>query len=93
MKCSNQICGYRVGEQCTDQNVVFGIHGCSSREVPNMTNADRIRSMSDEELVKHLECNCCVYQNLPGCSINFSEDNCERGILEWVKQEAEHEKD
>ena len=52
-----------------------------------MTNGDRIRHMTDEELVSivkfWLECNNCPLQNDRGC-----DGNCELGTLKWLKQEV-----
>ena len=59
------------------------------------TNADRIRSMSDEELAMHLnigwECSLCKEQiwinnkfSLGDCDMN-----CVGHCLEWLKQPAE----
>lgn len=53
------------------------------------TNADRIRSMSDEELAKFLhnfnDCDCCLIEvcNEGTCGIG-----CTEGILKWMKSEA-----
>ena len=51
---------------------------------PVMTNADRIRAMSDEELREFLcsitKCEVCQYESWGGC-----------GLLEWLKQPAEGE--
>lgn len=59
-----------------------------------MTNADRIRSMSDEKLAKFLfdafayetMCNFCS----PGNRSNSKCDgHCRNGILEWLQQPSE----
>lgn len=49
-----------------------------------MTNGDKIRAMSDEELadVMQGQCTCCAYQ-LTGCT----EKECKDGVYEWLKQE------
>ena len=58
-----------------------------------MTNADRIRAMSDEELAKWIDtvdcynCDCCVYQR----ECRFEEDSadkydCVEGRTKWLKQ-------
>lgn len=56
-----------------------------------MTNEERIKNMSTEELVKFLwsngvDCNCCKF-----C---FGGDECKRkickaGMAEWLKEDAE----
>lgn len=50
-----------------------------------MTNADRIRQMTDEDLADVLQgqCACCAYQ-LTGCT----ERECKDGAYEWLKQEV-----
>ena len=55
-----------------------------------MTNGDRIRQMTDEELIKMLEhrhsyCTLCSYQRL------FSQPDCEDCFAEWLQQDAEDE--
>ena len=49
-----------------------------------MTNGDRIRQMTDEELADIMRCNQCIYQGMPECERN----DCEYGILAWLKQEV-----
>lgn len=54
-----------------------------------MTNADRIRAMSDEELAMELHkprCKNCIHiHNAKDCLTS----SCKQGILEWLKQEVE----
>lgn len=54
-----------------------------------ITNADRIRGMSDEELAEfEIERMCCP-PGKPGCKENnLTCDNCEQCWLDWLKQEA-----
>lgn len=55
-----------------------------------MTNADKIRSMTDEELADILsehECDKCIYRNLH--YYECEEKQCKDGILEWLEKEAE----
>ena len=50
-------------------------------------NADRIRSMADEELAELLcgyQCNTCDFDGF--CD---ETDKCEEEIIEWLKQECE----
>lgn len=55
---------------------------------PALTNADRIRSMSDEELSEFINaltvCDCCVYD------VNCMEYNnipkCRKGVLGWLQK-------
>lgn len=55
-----------------------------------MTNADRIRAMSDEELAKELwrksDCPTGMIQNGSKC---FAIQDCERCWLDWLKREVE----
>lgn len=60
-----------------------------------MTNGDRIRAMTDEELADkisamiHMDClNCVVLQNDCIAWENSSVD-CKAAWLDWLKQEAE----
>lgn len=73
--------GFKV-ESCTAK-------GCPYRTEPH-TNADRIRSMTDEELAEFLE-------KVGGCGPSFDEkycnnvNGCPEGIncwLDWLKQEV-----
>ena len=62
-----------------------------------MTNADRIRSMSDEELAEFLErvhvdpCSACC-DNLYWCRRNNApEPVCKNHFLKWLQQPAEED--
>lgn len=52
-----------------------------------MTNGDRIKSMSNEELAKFVyensTCNLCIYKFSP-----CRGKKCEEGLLKWLEQEA-----
>ena len=52
-----------------------------------MTNGDKIRQMTDEEIAEVLsgQCSCCEYQ-YDNCGTDFC--LCEQGVLEWLKQEV-----
>ena len=54
-----------------------------------MTNADRIRAMSDEELAEFLGeyrfCDICE----EGCDACSYHGDCDKRIMEWLKQPAE----
>ena len=61
----------------------------SNKEVtPKQTNADRIRSMTDEELAEwfgnmiYPECVCCPADNDGWC------EDCKTKWLDWLKQEV-----
>ena len=54
---------------------------------PKLTNGDRIRQMTDEELADwitdgHDLCDLCQFST---CRAEFE---CEKGVLEWLKQEV-----
>ena len=68
-----------------------------SGETP-MTNADRFRSMTDEELAKHLvdigwDCHMCAehlrLSNEPLLRWAKCDEKCKEHCLEWLKQPAE----
>ena len=54
----------------------------------DMTNADRIRSMTDEELgewlLKNAACPCAAMNG--GCALN--DDTCRQAWLDWLKEEV-----
>ena len=65
-----------------------------------VTNADRIRAMSDEELAKHLvdigwDCHFCTehwrLDNEPFMYGKKCNEKCVENCLEWLKQPAEGE--
>lgn len=65
--------------------------------MPPMTNADRIRAMSDEDLAAFLErvheapCSACC-DNLYWCRRNNApEPVCKKHFLEWLQQPAEED--
>ena len=71
--------------------------GLGHIEAP-MTNADRIRAMSDEELATHLDdigwdCNLCAEHrrlgNQPLLRGEKCDEKCVEHCLEWLKQPAE----
>lgn len=56
---------------------------------PKPTNADHIRAMSDEELCKFLgECKFCDICD-EGCDACTYGGDCDKRLLEWLKQPAE----
>ena len=67
---------------------------CKVTKKPVVTNADKIRAMSDEELAEWLcqtlDCDFCKahMQNMPTHSCC---ENHESGILKWLQQPAEEE--
>ena len=62
-------------------------YGCINYKSKPITNADRIRSMPDEELAELLrdtQCNTCDWQG-NDCD---DTDECKAERLEWLKQEV-----
>ena len=63
-----------------------------------MTNADRVRAMGDEELAEvlllfnDLECRIPFCKNLPQCEElldteeGIPEENCKKCLLDWLRQ-------
>lgn len=68
-----------------------------------MTNADRIRAMSDEEMAKRItllaegETTIHYCRNLPECDVSLERDEliplerCEQCVLHWLRQPAEED--
>ena len=60
-----------------------------------MTNADRIRAMTDEELAEwiavHMECETCMYfiRETGLCDYPMTY-GCKDAMLDWLKQEADN---
>lgn len=53
------------------------------------TNADRIRSMTDEELAELFTHLCCPYSLGGKVECNIENKGCKECWLDWLKQEAE----
>ena len=59
---------------------------CDSRQ----TNADRIRNMSDEELMDTLFNSCLKYMHIDECPYaDMNVGMCKKCISEWLQSEAE----
>ena len=56
-----------------------------------MTNADRIRAMSDEELCEFLSQYVFHKMCEEGCDACTYNGDCDKRLLEWLKQPAEEE--
>lgn len=54
-------------------------------ESDKQTNADKIRSMSDEEMADILSDNCFEVMNTDRCPVG----TCKKCILDWLQSEAE----
>ena len=81
---------------CYDGNHELTRHGCAENNwccFSPITNADRIRAMSDEELavwmVQWTDCYECVARTRGCCQ---SDESCASSICNWLKQEADNGK-
>lgn len=76
------------GSACAALRGTYGLD--SDPEI--ITNADRIRAMSDEELAKYLSnpCDCEVDPERDGFR-ECGNDLCVKYLLEWLQQPAEEE--
>lgn len=56
-----------------------------------MTNGDRIRQMSNEELAEFLEGNCTYCLNYSTCDnkLKLCDEECEEGIKAYLESEEE----
>ena len=87
MKCNK--CGN--ANICLDHIEIPSLSRCTSgmpdRKVP--TNADKIRSMSDNELAEWINtkntCEQCAYEPEDVCM----KEPCTNGILKWLQSKAE----
>lgn len=79
---------------CLDHIEILGLGGCTSG-IPDckvITNADRIRNMSDEELA---EFNLCPHMvnwkkgNYDTCVHPNDKDACKKCMLDWLQSESE----
>ena len=93
-ECSQLSCMYNTLKGCVvDEH--FGICPLSNTRLPDVpvtdvgkTNADHIRSMTDEELADVLCVSCafCACHPLDNCP-----PSCQAGVLEWLKQPYKEE--
>nr|WP_294656665.1 hypothetical protein [uncultured Anaerotignum sp.] len=92
------VCKYRVSDRCMKSGFIctFDEKCFDPEEKPVQTNADRIRSMSDEELVAFLDnfgANCMDCAKLgknPQCEIYKEGFNCgPEDIMEWLRKTTE----
>lgn len=81
-------CIYNINNECKIGGWTIPKVGCPDGKAKQMTNADRIRSMTDEELTdwyfdKFFPCvpYCSVFDECP------EHDDCKICLLEWLKQE------
>lgn len=64
--------------------------GCEKWHRNKLTNGDRIRQMTDEELVESigLACKRCAYYKVGRGECSGQDKECTDGNLAWLKQEA-----
>ena len=67
---------------------VFDPEKCDNLSEPVLTNADRIRAMSDEELAKFLHEPFCDKRTHEECTISYC-GVCDQCVLDWLQQPAE----
>ena len=72
------------------------VHNATDKFEP-ITNADKIRSMSDEELAEFInfgspDCSRHCADFKPGCSFSCNHNHGNDVILKWLQSEAEMEK-
>ena len=84
-KCYNIHCNSCIGKTLCGEPADSALE-CENRIVTHKTNADRIRSMSDEEIAKWIcsimTAECCD-QRCPGRDICNPGSN---GLVKWMKQ-------
>ena len=76
---------------CTDDSPVLDMERDCENYAP-MTNADRIRNMTDEELAETIPCPHMVNWkkgNYDTCVHPNGKDGCKKCILEWLRSEIE----
>lgn len=69
------------------ENVLAWRNECFEIMTSPQTNADRIRSMADEELAEVLFGSCIEHMGLEECS--HPEEACKSCVLDWLKAESE----
>lgn len=79
----------QIDEECV-------VHGCLYMPKKTITNGDRIRSMSDDELAEFIlndlaNCynTCKNYTDIGYGGCISSRDDCKKGIDSWIKEESE----
>lgn len=91
IKCYDyEECEYNGQPDCALPDGAQCPHGVPT--VPPVTNADKIRAMSNEELAKYLSnpCECTVDPERDGFR-ECGNDLCVKYLLEWLQQPAEEE--
>lgn len=79
---------YKVGYSSYKlENVLSWRDECFEIMTSPQTNADRIRSMTDEELAEVLFGSCIEHMGVEECS--HPEEACKSCVLEWLRAESE----
>ena len=73
--------------QCADYEWCAKNEECGMFKQKQMTNADRIRSMTDEELAEWLD-RLITHCNDGPCFNCFMREACLTSVLDWLKQEV-----
>lgn len=91
-KCSSEMLAESLGWVCKKCLTFLDMHGVCHELTekpfaPPLTNGDKIRAMSDEELADFLSLNIC--QIIKGSDTPFCNGWCDQCISEWLRQPAE----
>lgn len=90
------ICDFNIDGVCKLDGQHIPKIGCAGGKAKTMTNADRIRSMSDEELAVWIAetSNCSDWCILNGqCKTKQEYECCENIWLNWLQKEVKGAKD
>ena len=84
-KCTGTRCPMQAG---------YKVNECNYKECPHrtepMTNAEKIRAMSDEELSKFIREPFCDKRTHEECTISYC-GVCDQCVLDWLQQPSEGE--
>lgn len=90
-----RICDFNIDGVCKLDGQHIPKIGCAGGKEKPITNADRIRAMSDEELAEffHDMVQDCGCNNVPCQQFCKAARSCELAWLNWLKKEVEGEAD
>ena len=96
-RCGGRVRSVNIGWKCENCNGFIDIQGEFHQHkeepfMPPMTNADRIRAMSDEELAKFIAtpCQCEVRPKRDGFR-ECGNDLCLQYLLKWLQSPTEED--
>ena len=96
-QCGGRVRSVSIGWQCESCQGLIDMRGQFHEHkeepfMPPMTNADKIRAMSDEELAKFIAtpCQCEVRPKRDGFR-ECGNDLCLQYLLKWLRQPAEED--